>query len=171
MNRYLPILRCLIQDSSHSKQPSKPSKPGFEGFEGGPSSRFLKNQPKRFYRATFDALERRCPDYVEEKRWQQALSDGECFLVQLGHKAAALGWSARDLFGLAAVPERPAPNYRRLSRYDHTGLIWLLQGRPVVELTEATAAIENPTGTITIYCRCNNPALGGRAAAWTASKK
>jgi hypothetical protein len=34
------------------------------------------------------------------------------------------------------------PSYRRLSRHDQTGLIWLLQGRPVVALTEAAAAIQ-----------------------------
>ena len=34
--------------------------------------------------------------------------------------AEALRWTARDLFGLHAVPDNPAPNYRRLSRYDET---------------------------------------------------
>jgi hypothetical protein len=50
------------------------------------------------------------------------------------------------LFGLHTPPERPHPSYRRLSRYDETGLVWLLQGRPVVALTEATAAIQGSTG-------------------------
>ena len=57
-------------------------------------------------------------------------------------------------------PAKPHPSYSRLSRYDETGLIWLLQGRPVVALTEATAAIESPAGTITTYRRHNKPALG-----------
>jgi hypothetical protein len=39
-------------------------------------------------------------------------------------------------FGLYRIPKKPAPNYRRLSRYDETGLIWLLRGRPVVALVE-----------------------------------
>jgi hypothetical protein len=39
-------------------------------------------------------------------------------------------------------------------------LIWLLQGRPVVALTDSVAAIENPTGAITIFRRFNKPALG-----------
>jgi hypothetical protein len=78
----------------------------------------------------------------------------------MGEKAAVLGWTARDLFGLHPVPDKPAPNYRRLSRYDETGLFWLLRGRPVVALTESTAAVENPTGTVTIYRRHNKPALG-----------
>jgi len=39
-------------------------------------------------------------------------------------------------------------------------LIWLLEGRPVVALTEATAAIQNPTAAITVYRRFDKPALG-----------
>jgi hypothetical protein len=64
---------------------------------------------------------------------------------------AALKWTELDLFGLHRVPKNPTPSYRRLSRYDETGLVWLLWGRPVVALTEATAAIEHKTGVITIY--------------------
>ena len=69
-------------------------------------------------------------------------------------------FTAQDLFGLAPVPDNPHPSYRRLSRYDCTGLCWLLNGRRVVALTEATAAIEDATGTITTYRRHNKPALG-----------
>jgi hypothetical protein len=64
------------------------------------------------------------------------------------------------LFGLHMVPDNPAPNYRRLSRYNETGLVWLLRGRPVVALTEATAAIEHRTGVVTIYRKNNKPPLG-----------
>jgi hypothetical protein len=64
------------------------------------------------------------------------------------------------LFGLHRIPEGPPANYRRLSRYDETGLIWLLRGRPVATLTDATAAIKNPTGAVTIYRRYDKPALG-----------
>jgi hypothetical protein len=65
----------------------------------------------------------------------------------------------RDVFGLHRVPDNPAPNYRRLSRYDETGLVWLLRGRPVVALTEATAAIENAGGVISIYRKNDKSAL------------
>jgi hypothetical protein len=105
-------------------------------------------------------LKSRCPDHVPVDRWQAAVEDGRAFLATWGEQAEALGWTARDLFGLHTPPEQPHPSYRRLSRYDATGLCWLLQGRPVVALTEATAAIENPTGAITIYRRHNKPALG-----------
>jgi hypothetical protein len=80
-----------------------------------------------------------------------------CFLARWGGQAEALGWTAKDLFGLQTPPD---PSYSRLSRYDETGLIWLLYGREVVALTEATVAIQNPTGAITIYRRHNKPALG-----------
>jgi hypothetical protein len=81
-------------------------------------------------------------------------------LAAWGEQAAALGWTARDLFGLAPVPAQPHPSYRRLSRYDQTGLLWLLQGRPVVALTAETAAIQSPTGATTTYRKANKPALG-----------
>jgi hypothetical protein len=55
-------------------------------------------------------------------------------------QAAALGWTARDLFGLHMPPEHPHPSYDRLCRYDQTGLDWLLCGRPVVALTATSAA-------------------------------
>jgi hypothetical protein len=112
------------------------------------------------YHRCLAALQERCPDLVDESCWQRTLEDGRRFLAQWADRAHALGWTAQDLFGLPPLPEKPAPNYRRLSRYDGTGLAWQLLGRAVVALTEATAAIENPTGAITIYRKNNKPALG-----------
>jgi hypothetical protein len=91
----------------------------------------------------------------------QCVEDGKRFLAKWGEQAEALGWDSRDLFGLHRPPERPHPSYSRLSRYDATGLIWLLQGRRVTALTADTAAIENPaTGSITTYRRFNKPSYG-----------
>jgi hypothetical protein len=59
-----------------------------------------------------------------------------------GDKAAPLGWAAKDLFGLHKPPAKPHLSYNRLSRYDRTGLFWLLRGRRVIALTETTAVIE-----------------------------
>jgi hypothetical protein len=105
-------------------------------------------------------LERRCPEHVDTNAWQQAIADGRTFLRTWGAQAHALGWTARDLFGLAPVPEGPAWNYRRLSRYDLTGLIWLLHGDPVVALTADTAAIRSHTSSITSYRKLNKPRYG-----------
>jgi hypothetical protein len=98
---------------------------------------------------------------VPVDRWQQALADGKTFLSRWGDQAQALGWTAKDLFGLLTVPEHAKPIFNRLSRYDETGLIWLLDGRRVVALTEGTAAIQNPaSGSVTMYRRFDKPALG-----------
>jgi hypothetical protein len=107
-----------------------------------------------------EALERRCPDHVDPADWELAVADGRMFLALWGQQAEALGWSTADLFGLAPVPERPPANYRRLSRYDLTGLLWLLRGRPVVALTTTTAAVQTPSGAILTYRRHRKPPLG-----------
>jgi hypothetical protein len=78
--------------------------------------------------------------------WQQAIEDAHRFVSKWGKQAEALGWTTAGLFGLHIPPEKPAPNYRRLSRYDQTGLIWLLRGRPVIALTETEATILAPSG-------------------------
>ncbi len=109
---------------------------------------------------TCKVLEQRCPDHVPAMRWQQAVEDGRRFLARWGKQAEALGWTARDLFGLQTPPAKPHPSYSRLSRYDETGLIWLLRGREVAALTETTASIRSAAGNITIYRKHNKPALG-----------
>jgi hypothetical protein len=60
----------------------------------------------------------------------------------------------------ASVHHGPHSSYRRLSRFDCTGLIWLLKGRPVLALTSDTAAIETATGAVVTYRRHGKPALG-----------
>jgi hypothetical protein len=150
MGKYLDMVaRARTRDQSdisdQSPQPLVPPPPF------GRFSRFCR---------TFSALESGCPDLVPVNRWQLAVDDACVFLTRWGDQAEALGWTARDLFGLHTPPAKPHPSYSRLSPYDETGLIWLLQGRPVVALTEATAAIESPTGAPTIYRRHNKPALG-----------
>ena len=150
MGKYLDILARAeaCDQSDKSDQSSPPS------VLRTPFGRFNR------FRRTLSALEARCPNLVPVGRWQVAVEDGRRFLARWGEQAEALGWTARDLFGLHQPPAPPHPSYSRLSRYDETGLIWLLQGREVVALTEATAAIQNPTGAITVYRRHNKPALG-----------
>jgi hypothetical protein len=113
----------------------------------------------RFGRSLHE-LEQRCPNLIDCADWQQAIESGRRFLAQWGEQAESLGWTSRDLFGLAPEPDRLNPNYRRLSRYDLTGLIWLLRGDPVVALTATTATIRHATGNITTYRRFHKPALG-----------
>jgi hypothetical protein len=161
VGRYLDILKRTHaerggRDKSDQSDQSFP--PPYLRPDFGRLCRFGRTLPA--FAKVFDALERGCPEGIEVDHWQQAIKDSRRFLARWGEKAAALGWTARELFGLHAVPDNPAPNYRRLSRYDETGLIWLLRGRPVVALTANTAAIENPTGAVNIYRKNNKPALG-----------
>jgi hypothetical protein len=153
MGKYLDLLTarvhpraCDISDKSDKSPPA--------GGAGGDFGRLC-----RFGRILRE-LECRCPDYIDPADWEWALADGRVFLSAWGKQAEALGWTAVDLFGLAPVPERPTANYRRLARYDLTGLIWLLKGRPVVALTGDSAAIQQPTGSVLRYRRNRKPALG-----------
>jgi hypothetical protein len=107
-----------------------------------------------------DALEDRCPDQIDPSRWHLAIEDGRRFLKQWGGQAEALGWTVTELFGLDPIPAHAGPAYQRLSRYDNTGLIWLLQGNPVAALTESTAAVKMPTGNILTYRKRHKPGLG-----------
>jgi hypothetical protein len=152
MGKYLDILK-RAETKSCDKSDISDQSPPFCRFGRFGRARSVLSE-------VFAALERRCPDHVETGRWQQAVEDGRRFLAQWGEQAEALGWSARDLFGLHKPPERPRLNYNRLSRYDDTGLVWLLRGREVVALTAASAAIASSTGSITTYRRHNKPVLG-----------
>jgi hypothetical protein len=166
--RTYDVRTCDKSDLSDKSPRSNDAKPDF-----GRLSRFCRNslesgsRPPQTpepasgrLRHILYTLDSRCPDHVEHHRWRQAVDDGGRFLATWGTQAEALDWTARELFGLHQPPEKPHPSHRRLSRYDETGLIWLLEGREVVELTEETAAIRWPGGSITTYRKNNKPALG-----------
>jgi hypothetical protein len=112
------------------------------------------------YRKTFALLLLKPPAFIPEGRWRQCIADARAFLRQWGDAAEALNWSPADLFELHKPPANPHPSYSRLSRYDAAGLLWVTEGRPVVALTESTAAIQTSTGSILAYRKHNKPGLG-----------
>jgi hypothetical protein len=113
------------------------------------------------YRKVFGVLQLKPPALIDIGRWRQCVEDGRRFLAQWGEQAEALGWTSADLFALHQPPAEPHPSYNRLSRYDRTGLCWLLLGKNVIALTESTATIRNPTtGNVTTYRKHNKPAYG-----------
>jgi hypothetical protein len=61
-----------------------------------------------------------------------------------------------DLFGLHPVPESATRAYSRLSRYDATGLLWLLRGRSVVAMTAREAAIQGRSSVL-VYRKVEHP--------------
>jgi hypothetical protein len=156
MGKYLDLARRARTCDKSDKSDESPQSVVAEHVVHNLSDTF--GRLNRFCR-TFKALERRCPEHTDVADWQRAVEDGRRFLARWGEQAEALGWTVRDLFGLAPVPDQPAPSYRRLSRYDATGLVWLLRGRPVVALSERTAAIQSPAGSVTVYRRHNKPGL------------
>jgi hypothetical protein len=103
------------------------------------------------YTSALAVLRAECPAYVDAADWQQAIKDGHRFVTQWGKQAEGLGWAPADLFGLHTPPEKPAPNYRRLSRYDQTGLVWLLRGRRVVALPNDSALIATANGWLSFF--------------------
>jgi hypothetical protein len=98
------------------------------------------------YAATIVTLRASCPAFVDTERWHDAIRDTDAFMPVWGERAEALGWTARDLFALHTPPEAPARAYSRMSRLDATGMIWLLNGRPVVAMTANEAAIQGHRG-------------------------
>ena len=73
-------------------------------------------------------------DISDSADWERTVEDARKFLSNWGVQAEALGWTSDDLFELAPIPDDIPSDYRRLSHYELTGLIWLLRGWPVVAL-------------------------------------
>jgi hypothetical protein len=159
-HRYLDVLDKVAEAHANAKSAKSAKSVPKINLEAAQNSQNSQNSHAQKLLSVLAALESRCPDLVPVDRWQQAVADGKTFLAQWGEQAQALGWTARDLFGLLTVPEHAKPSFNRLARYDETGLIWLLDGRRVVALSEDRAAIQSPSGNVTIYRKLNKPALG-----------
>jgi hypothetical protein len=157
-HRYLDVLDRVAEAHTKAKS-AKSAKSAPRANREGPQQN-SQNAHTQGLLSVLALLEARRPELVPVDRWQQAVADGRHFLAHWGEQAEALNWTARDLFGLHQPAEKPHPSYSRLSRYDETGLVWLLQGRRVLALTEATAAIQGATSAVTIYRRFRKPALG-----------
>ena len=90
-------------------------------------------------RAWAEALARLDPDKppgdVPARRWLRFIDDCGRFIDgSWAERATSLGWGPLDLFGCDR--ERP------FARIDRLGLLWLLNGRKLLALTEDTAVIE-----------------------------
>ncbi len=93
------------------------------------------------------------PDDVLPARWRTLQSDALRFLETWSVQAAALGWTAHDLFGCNRV--------KPLIRLDGAGLVRLLDGRSVVVITEAEAVIACRTGSRQTFRRKSAAVLAG----------
>ena len=52
------------------------------------------------YASALAELRAKCPAYLPEDRWHQALADATTFATKWGAEAQAFGWAERELFGL-----------------------------------------------------------------------
>jgi hypothetical protein len=85
---------------------------------------------------------------VDIQRWRRAVQDALAFVLRWGHQATLLGWTYDDLFGVTGR------NIRRLSpRSVPDGLIWALDGRRVMALTENVAVSRLPSGRLVLFRR------------------
>jgi len=156
-HRYLDVLDRVAEAHANAKSAHSAKSGPRTNRVAAQNSQNAQNSHAQRLLLVLAALEARCPCLVPAKRWQQAVANGKTFLSRWGDQAHALGWTARDLFGLLIVPEHAKPMFNRLSRYDEAGLIWLLAGCPVAALT---ATIQRPSDNLTMYRKLNQPALG-----------
>jgi hypothetical protein len=95
---------------------------------------------------------------IPPQRWPRVQRDA-ARLVEGGwlERALALGWTTNDLFGC----DRRAPWHR----LDRAGLLLLVGGHEIVELTAYDAALRTTTGSVLRYRR-RQPAIPPAALLW-----
>ena len=85
------------------------------------------------------------PPGFSPSRWRQIIGDGGLFLDKWAKQAAALGWTAVDVFGVN--PAAPAV------RYDGMGLVPLIGGNRVIAISADSAKLESAAGNIQTFRR------------------
>jgi hypothetical protein len=99
----------------------------------------------------------RPPAEVPEARWRRFIDDCAVFVdTGWAGQAAALGWTPSELFGCDRV--------KPFARVSSQGLLWLLNGRPLLACTADTAAIASSRGCRLTYYR--RPAEPDQVLIW-----
>ena len=94
--------------------------------------------PGAWVQGVADLLAMTRPAAGPAERWKALREDAYHFLRDHAARAHELGWTDHDLFGVH--PEKP------WGRFDHMGLVPLLNGAKVVDLSTDKAVIEKPSG-------------------------
>jgi hypothetical protein len=88
----------------------------------------------------------RPPGDVPPGHWRRFIENCQTFLVSgWAARAAALGWDALDLFG--------ADNHKPYARFDHAGLLWMVGGKSLIELSAESAIIETARAGVRLTFR------------------
>jgi hypothetical protein len=102
------------------------------------------------------------PGDILLRRWRIFIDDAASFLDSgWAARAAALGWDPLDLFGC----DKAKP----FARIDRMGLLWIVNGRRLIALTENTATIESSAGARLNYRRTpdySGPNNSDRVLVW-----
>lgn len=118
---------------------------GTTSFQQARAPDFASLYPAQWY-AVLTALKAREPvEWLSTERWRFLISDTENFLQRWGSAAHSLGWTALDLFGVH--PIAPA------ARFDVMGLLPIMNGGAVVNLTDDAATLRARTGAVLTYRR------------------
>lgn len=88
------------------------------------------------------------------KRWRQLQIDVGLFVDEWAPRALQLGWSEMDLFGVHQA--------KSFARIDAMGLVPLLNGKSIIEMTESTAVMLGGPGVRLTYRRSPVPKSSGK---------
>jgi hypothetical protein len=88
-----------------------------------------------------------CPSGIPPTRWAAVITDSQRFTRTFASRAAALGWTARDLWGV-----HPVAPWHRL---DCLGALWLLGGSDILALTAKDIVIRG--GFAPLRCPKRHP--------------
>lgn len=122
----------------------------------GTVGQFLPELPKAWSYGFQKVCHMTPPIGILPSRWAQIAVNTDHFLTKHGADAARLGWTTLDLFGVGG----DAPDHR----IDLMGLVPLIGGAEVLELSEKTARLRTVTGSIQTFYR--KPAQAGRVTLW-----
>ncbi len=98
------------------------------------------------------------PPGISSARWSIMLANVARFLESWGADAARLGWQTHELFGVHIR----AP----LARFDHMGLVPVLAGRRIADLSADGAVIETVSSARLIYRRRPRPPSREQCLLW-----
>ncbi|CAK0750768.1 hypothetical protein WCLP8_2140001 [uncultured Gammaproteobacteria bacterium] len=176
LRQHKPLLVALLAaqtaNSNHppepTAEPTKPPQPALIASQGqtnpaplspvepGPWSAGIPDQVARGIGAIFTAP---FANGIPERHWPTVVADTLAF-VENGQAAQAftLGWTAGDLFGC----DQRAP----WNRLDRAGLMLLVGGRAIPEITSVHAALRHRDGSVLRFRRLTQPPHPPVAMLW-----
>ncbi len=122
------------------------AEPANDAASEGPPVQSVAGLPQEIVHGMRAILSAKRAQRIPTQRWPQVQRDA-ARLVEGGwaQQAFGLGWTTADLFGC----DQRAPWYR----LDRSGLVLLIGGREVVELTTEVAALRTSTGSVLRFRR------------------